>query len=189
MREEKNLQYSAQLLTCGRTSFFTATVSLRCLRTFFILNVLLPTGIKMWCTLLWYSNSHCMQSVHLLVLNMVFVLILTALCSKVQSVYLLVFLKWFLYWSKTAFFLKSIHIYMWSLLINFRRRKLHCYFTDYKRRVSWLKESTHIRHVLLTMKIGNLWLKTAHNFTKCANLFNFKPQQVSILKRHWKRHL
>lgn len=63
--------------------FFTATVSLRCLRTFFILNVLLPTGIKMWCTLLWYSNSHCMQSVHLLILNMVFVLILTALCSKV----------------------------------------------------------------------------------------------------------
>lgn len=112
MREEKNIQYSVQLLTCARTSFFTATVSLRCLRTFLILNMLLPTGIKMWCTLLCYSNSHRMQSVHLLVLNMVFVLILTALCSKVYIYW--VFLTWhFVLIQDSFFFLSEKHLYLY----------------------------------------------------------------------------
>lgn len=75
-RKELTALYSAPL-TSARTSFFTATVSIR-LSSSLILNVLLPMGIKVWCTSLCYSNSHHMQS---------------AKCIFIG------FWTWFLYWS------------------------------------------------------------------------------------------
>lgn len=112
-REEKNLQYSSRIIWHVQGRFFY------CYRisasTFLILNVPLPAGIKLRCTLSCCSNSHHIQSE-----KCIFIGFEHGFCIDLDKI----------------LFMKSIYIYMWCLQIKFRRRKFYNCYTVY-----WLELS------------------------------------------------
>lgn len=113
-REEKNWLYCARLIWHVQGHLFY------CYHipasTFLILNVPLPAGIKVRCTLSCCSSSHHTQSA-----NCIFIGFEHGFCIDLDMQIL---------------FMKSIYIYMWCLQIKCRRRKFYnCYI------VYWLELS------------------------------------------------